>query len=160
MTNSFQTMISKVYFSKGYFCKVYPAYTSSKLCEFIKQRDCWQCNGQTIYLEFFWSFWHQRISDSSFRFRDINIRIFCYEHERTNRGGGIEYSSSWIWNISRYLCCRCSYRYLSEEVITCLKAATTSDTRTMDFVGQESYCLFLFFIEHLRGSQKNIFLHN
>ena len=30
MTNSFQTLISKVY-----FCEVYLAYASSKLCEFI-----------------------------------------------------------------------------------------------------------------------------
>ena len=32
MTTRFQTLISKVYFSKMYFCNVYPAYASSNLC--------------------------------------------------------------------------------------------------------------------------------
>ena len=35
MTNSFQTLISKLYFSKVFFCKVYQADAFSKLCEFI-----------------------------------------------------------------------------------------------------------------------------
>ena len=35
MTNSFQTLIPKVYFSKVFFCKVYQADAFSKLCEFI-----------------------------------------------------------------------------------------------------------------------------
>ena len=35
MTNSFQTLIPKLYFSKVFFCKVYQADAFSKLCEFI-----------------------------------------------------------------------------------------------------------------------------
>ena len=48
----------------------------------------------------FRSFWHQQISDSSFRFWDIAIRIFCDEH-RGGGGGGIGYSSSWMCAVGK-----------------------------------------------------------